>query len=418
MHPRTILPSVVFLLLIPLSAVAYDSLHLTLQKADSIFLKENLLLLSQAYNIEATDALIIQSKAYPNPVFSANLNAIDPQHDRYFNIGQDGQKEFMLEQLLILGGKRKSTISIARQNKLMAQTELAELLRNLKLQLHSSFFLLSKYRVILTSYEPQLRILDELIQSYSEQAQKGNLPVKDVIRLKSVHLRITNNRIEIISSYLDEVKKIQVLLHTNAHPFPILNENAFQSFLIIPEFNDLLEQALTNRPDFEIAKQERELATTILRLQRQMVVPDVLLNTGYDQRGGAFNNQLQMGVALPLPLWNRNRGNIKAASYDELKAEIYIDQKREQIQAEVQTGYEGMKVIVRDYIRANQLYTADFNDVFRGVNENFTRRNISILEFVDFFEAYNESLADFQRIKTQLALSAEQLNYATASPLY
>ena len=56
--------------------------------------------------------------------------------------------------------------------------------------------------------------------------------------------------------------------------------------------------------------------------------------------------------------------------------------------------------------------------VNKGVNDNFKRRNITILEFVDHVEAYNESLADFERIKKQLAISAAQINYVTATKIY
>ncbi len=400
------------------NVIESDSLRLTIQKADSIFLKENLLLLSRMYSVSAADAMVIQAKAYPNPVISADLNAIDPQNEKFFNIGPTGQKEFAIEQLLIMGGKRKSSISIARQNKEIAESELADLLRNLRFELHSSLYLLNKHKVILDSYKGQLLLLDELIASYETQAARGNLPIKDVIRLKSVYLRISNNRIEETSAYLEEVRKIQILLHTTSQPLTMIDEAAFVRFSSQRSFNDLVAVALENRPDYKQAQQQKILAGTMLKLQKQMVVPDLLLNSGYDQQGGAFRNQVQVGVSVPLPLWNRNKGAIKAAGYDQINTEIMLVQKKNQVQAEVTNAVDEMRAGIIEYTRARALYTNDFNDVFRGVNENFSRRNISILEFVDFFEAYNESLADFQRIKTQLALLAEQINFVTSSNIY
>ncbi len=399
-------------------ALSYDSLSLTIQKADSIFLRQNLSLLSQAYNINARDAEIIQARAYPNPNFSAQFNAIDPEHDRFFNVGQNGQKEFAIDQLLLIGGKRKSSIAIARQNKIIAQSELAELLRNLKLQLHSSFYLLNQYNTILYHYDLQLDLLDRIIKSYEVQAKKGNLPVKDVIRLKAVYLRISNNRIEVTNTQLDEIKRLQVLLQLQIYPMPVVSEASFVSFETLGTLEELTELALGNRPDFEISKQEMELASINLRLQKQLAIPDITLNSGYDQRGGAFKDQVNVGFVLPLPLWNRNRGNIKAASYNYTNSELYIRQKKSEIQAEVASAWQSMKVNITEYVKNSQLYTNDFTEVFEGVNDNFRKQNITIIEFVDFFEAYNESLADFQRVKTQLALSAEQINFVTASPVY
>jgi cobalt-zinc-cadmium efflux system outer membrane protein len=44
------------------------------------------------------------------------------------------------------------------------------------------------------------------------------------------------------------------------------------------------------------------------------------------------------------------------------------------------------------------------------MTNNFQKQNVSIVEFIDFFEAYNEVLTELARIKKQLVISAEQLN--------
>lgn len=407
-----------FVTLLPGRALGYDTLSVTLERADSLFLTHNLLLLSQQYNIDAAEALIIQAKAYPNPVFYATINAIDPQNEKLFHVGPTGQKEFAIEQLLILGGKRKSNIELAKQNALIARAEFTELLRKLRLALHSSFYQTHKHKIILSGYDKQLGVLDLLIKSYEQQAAKGNLPIKDVIRLKTVRLRISNNRLTVIGDYLHEVRSLQTMLQVTDIPEPVIDEKTFDTFHSLPDLSPLLDSAMVNRPDFAIVSLGHTIASTELKLQKQLAVPDVIVNTGYDQQGGAFKNQLQLGVAIPLPLWNRNRGNIKAATFGQMIAEQTVARKRDEIYAEVLHAWVAMQGSIKEYESATRLYTKDFADVFEGINDNFRRRNISILEFVDFFEAYNESVADFQRIRTQLALSAEQINYATATPIY
>ncbi len=49
---------------------------------------------------------------------------------------------------------------------------------------------------------------------------------------------------------------------------------------------------------------------------------------------------------------------------------------------------------------------------------NFQKRNVSIIEFIDFFEAYNEVQTELSRIKTQLVSSAEYLNLLTGKDIY
>ncbi|MBL7937645.1 MAG: TolC family protein, partial [Bacteroidia bacterium] len=108
------------------SLVAQDTISCTIDKAEELFLKKNLFILAAQCNVDKHRALVIQSKAYPNPVFSTNFNVYDPENDIFFHTDQTGQKDFMFEQLIILGGKRKISINIAKTNKELAEAEFTD----------------------------------------------------------------------------------------------------------------------------------------------------------------------------------------------------------------------------------------------------------------------------------------------------
>ncbi|MFZ9955289.1 MAG: TolC family protein [Flavobacteriales bacterium] len=398
---------------------AQDTLLLKLLEADNIFLKQNLILLSQQYNIDVKDALILQAKAYPNPIFSADVNAYDPSNNRMFHVNQTGQKAFAIEQIIVLGGKRRVEIDMAKQNKQIAEAEFSEMLRNLKLQLHNTFYTLHQLSVVIQNYSHQLKILDTIINSYQYQADLGNIPVKDVIRLKSVYLKINTERSALSFSFVDEMKKMQLLLQNSNYVLPQIEKTVFDTYSSdFKSYDDFLILAMQNRPDLKIAEGDNALAMLNYTLQKKMMIPDVTINASYDQRGGAFNNQWNTGISIPLPVWNQNRGNIKAAEADKKSAELYLEHKKLEVQTDVQAARQNMLRSIEEYQKIKLLYTKDFESVFEGVNENFQKRNITILEFVDFFEAYNESIREFERIKTQLAISAGQINCVTASPIY
>jgi cobalt-zinc-cadmium efflux system outer membrane protein len=410
-----------FLLLTLISFVgkAQDSLSTDLNGAENIFLKENLFLLSEQYNIDAKNAIIIQAKAYPNPVFSADVNVYDPTNQRYFHVDNSGQKSFYVEQLILLGGKRRIEIDIAKQNKDIAEAEFSEMLRKLKAELHKSFYSIHQMRIVIENFDKQLKILDTIITAYQQQANMGNIPVKDVIRLKSVFLKINTERSELSSNLVEEIQKIQLLLHTSKYILPKVDNAIFDTYSLTNKtYDDLLKLANENRPDLKIATGENSLAMLNFTLQKRMAIPDIAINGSYDQRGGAFVNQVNAGFRIPIPVWDRNRGNIKAADADRKAAEIYLQQKTLEVQTDVQAAFQNISRSIEEYKKMKILYTSDFEAVFKGVNENFQKRNISMLEFVDFFEAYNESIKEFERIRTQLAISAGQINYVTASQVY
>lgn len=395
-----------------------DTLALTLPQADSLFLASNLTLLSQQYNIEAQEALVLQAKAYPNPIFTAEVNAIDPENNKTFHVDNTGEKAFGLEQLIILGGKRKVSIEIAKQNKVLAESEFSDLLRNLQLQLRNCFFGLYQQRSVLEKFNKQLQLLDTLIASYDVQARRGNVPMKDVIRLKSVYLKINNEKAAVASLHIEETKKIQLLLQSTRYIFPVVQDSYFDRFSIVKPYEELLEAAIENRPDLKIAVEQTDISLLNVKLQRKLTIPDVALSAAYDQRGGAFVNQMNAGLSIPLPLWNLNRGNRKAAEFYHKSTMSFQQQSRLMVETDVQGAWQNLIRSLNEYIKIKSIYTEDFDEVFRGVNANFKRRNITILEFVDFFEAYNESLTEFARVKTQLAIATGQINYVTGSKIY
>src|SRR6218665_2860042 len=54
-----------------------DTLHLSIPKAEEIFLKKNLSLLSAQYNIDINKALVQQAKLWDNPALNTDQNIYD-----------------------------------------------------------------------------------------------------------------------------------------------------------------------------------------------------------------------------------------------------------------------------------------------------------------------------------------------------
>lgn len=391
---------------------------LSLEEADGIFLNKNLMLLAGQYNISSGKALVLQAKAWPNPVVSADINVYDPQNDRYFHIDSGGQKAFMVEQLIRLGGKRKTEIAMARENQALAESEFQELLRNLRVQLRSSFFSIAGDLRLINNYNRQLSVLDTIIQSYKTQAEKGNLPLKDVVRLRSVYISISSNRAEVSEDLSEQQKQIRLLLRLDSDVRPLADSSAYLPFLNLRPLAELEDLALSNRPDLKMADLNTSIAELQLQLEKKQRIPDLSLNASYDQRGGAFRNQVNAGVAIPLPIFNSNRGNIRAAGFDKQAQLLYLDQKKLEVGAETQQAWVNMQRDISEYVKIRSFIDSDFALVNAGINLNFQKRNISILEFVDHVEAYNESLADFEHIKRRLAISAAMINFVTATAIY
>lgn len=396
----------------------HDTLKINIQQADSLFQKKNFLLLASAMNIEAQVAQTIQAKVYPNPVFTADFNAYDPENNRAFHIGQTGQKIFQLEQLILLGGKRKAEIEMAKTNVNIAELEFQHLLRQLKFRLHCDLFAVGQHQLLLRQYNGQLDLLDTLLEAYQIQADRGNIPLKEVVRLKGAYLKLNNERAELLKDYFATQASLQTLLQTSSVVDFEFSENDIEQYIQPKTLTDIQTEARQNHPELQIIQSNKMLAEQYLKYQRRLAVPDINLFTSYDQRSGAFNNEINMGISIPLPIWNRNQGNIKSSKFKMQEADYNLQAMQAQITSSVQSAFAIYTQTVSEYEKAKALYNEDFEITVNGMTDNFQKRNVSIIEFIDFFEAYNEVMTELMRIKTQLVVSAEQINLLTGSDLF
>ncbi|MFN3641058.1 MAG: TolC family protein, partial [Flavobacterium sp.] len=250
------------------------------------------------------------------------------------------------------------------------------------------------------------------------QVNKGNIPLKDVVRLKGAYLKLNNNRAELLQKYYETQANLQTLLQTTSIIEFQFSEQEIEKYIKPISLDEIKSEALLNRPELLIIQQNKILAEQYLQYQKRLAIPDINLFTSYDQRGGAFINQINAGVTIPLPLWNRNQGNIKSSQFKLKEAEYNLQAMQNEMISSLQNNYAFYLQTVSEYQKATSLYNQDFEITVKGMTDNFQKRNVSIVEFIDFFEAYNEALTELARIKTQLVVSGEQLNLLIGKDIY
>lgn len=391
-----------------------EQTRLTIKQAEELFFKNNFVLLAQQYNVGKADAAIIQSKVYPNPEITADIVAYQAQENLYFPSWNHGNLAVGLEQLIVMGGKRRKQIDIAKLDKKIAEAELTDLTRNLQMQIWESFYTLHHQQKVIEKYDKLLEKLQSLIMSYELQVAKNNIALKDLIRLKSVYVKISNDKSEEAKTLIDEQQKLNILIGSNKLIETIYTDDeavvfSGKSFL----YDLLVSQSLENRPDLNEANLAIESAKLNVSLQKKQVIPDVTFRAGYNQQGDAFNNQYNVGIGIPLPVFDRNRGNIQSAKISQEQSSKNAEYKQVEIQNQVLAAYQNYSRSVGEFKNINALVNQDFDTVFNGINTNFLKGNVSMIEFADFFEAYNEAQTEVERVKKELALAAAQINYVT-----
>jgi cobalt-zinc-cadmium efflux system outer membrane protein len=152
--------------------------------------------------------------------------------------------------------------------------------------------------------------------------------------------------------------------------------------------------------------------------QKRSTYPDLHLGAQYDQAGSYINNYTGITFGMDLPVWNRNQGNIKFAKAVSKQYEAELQNKTIAVNNEVQTTYQKLLQVEQEYKKVDVDFGKNFELLNEGFVQNFQKRNISMIEFTDFIEAYNNSIQQLNKLKEKRIQTYEELNYVIGEELF
>ncbi len=398
---------------------AQDSLRLTRLQADSLFLKNNLLLLAERFRIDAGQAQVVQASLYDNPTISLEFSAFNSQTRRVLDVGGQGEKIVSVQQLLYTAGKRNKRIALASEAARLTEFELLDLLRGLRYELRSRFYAIYFQQRTLTRFDQQIATIQTTVDAYEKEYGRNNVSLRELVRLKALLFQLGNDRIEIRLQIADDQRTLRTLLGVEQPIQPVVFDESQSRYHIPPVPDDSLRQmALRNRPDLRAAESLSRQAELNLNLQRALARPDVRVGGTYDQAGSYVPNYLGLNVTTDIPLLNRNQGGIRAARSQIGYQQQLQRQKVVQISNEVMTALQKVREVDQRVQSVEGQFTEQFDLLNRNVVASFQKGNISLIEFVDLIESYNQSIRELNRLKADRVGAYEELNYLIGQDLF
>lgn len=400
------------------SAGAVDSLSVTLRQADSLFLRNNLLLLAERFRIDAARAQVLQASLYDNPVVELELSAYNAPARRVLDVGNEGQKIVTVSQLLYTAGKRNKRIALATEATRLTEYELLDLLRNLRFELRSRFYALYFHQQTLRHFEQQLGTLQTTVTAYETQYNRNNVSLRELLRLKALLFQLNNDRTDLIFQLADDQLALQTLVSTTQPIRPQVPDDALSRYRMPAQSNDTLRLlAARNRPDLKATESLTRQAELNLNLQRALAKPDLRVGGTYDQAGSYVQHYVGLSISTDLPLFNRNQGAI-AAARNQIGYQRQLQRQKElQIGNEVTTALLKVREVERRVQGVEQTFAGQFEQLNRGVVANFQKGNLTLLEFVDLIETYTASIQQINRLKAERVSAYEELNYLIGNDL-
>lgn len=385
---------------------------LTLKEAEQRFLERNLSLIAERYNIDMAQAQVLQAKLFENPVISLEQNVYNRLNGKYFDFGKEGEAVVEIEQVIHLAGQRNKQVRLEKINKEIAEYQFEEVMRTLRQELNEKFvevYFLSKSIAI---YEKEVNSLQVLLGGMKIQQEKGNISLMEISRLESMLFSLRKEKNERENDLLTTRGELNLLLNLpeDTQVQLSLDEEVLQQLdLSQLSFADL-KAIINERPDQKIARSTVNASRANLKLQKSMAFPEFSVKGNYDRVGNFINDYFAIGVSLSVPIFNRNQGNIKAARFSIQQAGVQQEYAANRADMELFTAYTSLEKATQLYQSTNMDLERNFEKLITGVNENFTRKNISLLEFIYYYDSYKETCIQLYEIKKNVFLAMENLN--------
>jgi outer membrane protein, heavy metal efflux system len=329
----------------------------TLAEAQRFALERNWDLLAAAVGVDAATAQKIVAHEFPNPTFTidtfkigiAGTSSSTPEGNGVWQRSYD--TIFAINQLFEIGGKRRDRQVSAQAGYESARAQFFEAKRTLDLAIAKAY-------VAAAQAQENVGVLRQSAETLRQEAQIADVRFKagEISSSDKSQIEITAERFELDAKAAETAAaQARVTLEV---PMGLSQP---KGELALSERLELLSaQAAppaTNlwgigRPDVLAAEAATRKAEADWRLQRAMRVPDPSVLAQYEHEPPDSLNTVGFGVSFPLPLWNRNRGNIQAAQAAREQARLAYEKACAQAAADIAIA----RMAYEDAVRRWQSY--------------------------------------------------------------
>jgi cobalt-zinc-cadmium efflux system outer membrane protein len=363
--------------------------ELTLQKALALALTRSPQLAGFSYELRAGDARVLQARLFPNP--EADLLAEDFAGSNQSSGFGGSETTLALGQLIELGGKRGARVREAQFDRELTGFDYETKKREVFLETHQLFVdVLAGQRRVAVS-EELAGLSNEFLPAMEKRVESGKASAIEQTRFEvavaTAKIDLETARRELIAARY----RLAAQWGASAPRF----SSAIGDLESAPSVGSLdsLAGRLENNPRMARFAAERGRRSALLARERAAAIPDVRLRGGVRQQAATDSTGLVAGFSLPLPLFNRNQGAIRAAS--EILAKTDADEAAAlaTVRNELTNAYQALLTARTSLELLRNTVLPGARDSMSGINQGFQLGRYSYLEVLDAQRTLNSAQA-------------------------
>ena len=393
---------------------AAQAQRISFREADSLLVTHSHDLQAARYDVAAAEGQLAQSRRYDNPTVSMMYNVRNPNNHRWLDPGREGEVDVQVSQPFAIGGQHAEQV---RQNTALVEASRHQLRlteRDLRTQVHTDLIDLYYLQRQAEAYDEEIASAEKILAAYRDQSAKGNIAEIETQRIATMIYQLTKSRADLLLAVSDVQSRLRLALGIKGTE-PIvadLNEEealteARRVYLSLTSGNTMTEA--DTLPELRLLSSQADAARHALKWQRSQALPQMAVQGEYDKNGSIGHNFFAVGLSVALPLWNRNRGNIRSAQAAVEQAAIAADRQRLALMQQRQSDLNVVGQLLRQINEPSSSLDVDLKAMLQAAEQQFLSRHITLVEFVDLYANYRDTMLARLDTKDKMLQAAERL---------
>lgn len=364
--------------------------------------------------VSAAESRQVQATLRPNPELQFDV-------ENFAGSGEtrglrSAETTAQVSQLIELGGKRLHRIEVAGLGRDVETWRRESMRLDVIAQTRKAFIGVVTAQERLATAGELVSLSRDLVRVVSARVKAGKVSPVEQTR---AGVAATRTEIEVVRAEGELAAARQRLAAQWGQETPFLAraEEEFERILPLPDVNQLLAN-LERSPDLKRWASEMALGEASLSLAQAQRQPDITLGGGVRHFAEPDDVALLASISVPLPIFDRNQGNVAEARYRVIEIEAQRRAEHARLAAELQSAYQRLRAsraeveTIRDRVlpSANQALSLtrtgyqhgkfSYADVIEAQRAVFDVRQ----QYIDSLSRYHTDRADVNR---QAATSSE-----------
>jgi outer membrane protein, heavy metal efflux system len=170
--------------------------------------------------------------------------------------------------------------------------------------------------------------------------------------------------------------------------------------------------AAAGRADVRAAEAEIEAAEAALTLQRRLRIPDVTLSGGYKHQADGYQGAV-VGVSVPLPLWDRNRGGIAEAEANLAAARTRRELALRRAESEIRRAWETRRSLEERMRLIGETLLPESAGLLETARLAYAEGEMTLVELLDAADAYRGARESVTALLAEYLSATYELERAT-----